>query len=220
VAGSARALGIRIAAEAERRGALVAVAPPPAGQGLREALDSRSLLVLPDASDDPAGCERLVDAALAWLPRLDSVITPVVVPPVAPPDRLELEQWQQRVIAPLSQAFHFAKRVVWEFLAEGAGGRLVFVTAPAPVVPTIPGSEHANEVVAAALLSLARSIAKEVGSRSVACNVVMTAMDDPAPGWESRGSAPTPVLPIVEASLYLASEDASFVNGEALTVRG
>jgi NAD(P)-dependent dehydrogenase (short-subunit alcohol dehydrogenase family) len=128
------------------------------------------------------------------------------------------------VIAPLRQAFWLARRVIWEFLAGGNGGRLVFVTEPPRQWAAGGPGDEPNTVVGGALCSLSRSIAKEVGSRAVACNVVLAAPALPA-GDRTGRSGPRPAsaahlsLPLIESALYLASEDASFVNGEVLTVR-
>jgi hypothetical protein len=66
-----------------------------------------------------------------------------------------------------------------------------------------------NEMVAAALVSLGRSIAKEAAGRAVACNVVVSRSGSASTSSRAR---------IVDAALYLASEDASFVNGELVEV--
>jgi 3-oxoacyl-[acyl-carrier protein] reductase len=204
VIGSGDVLAPMLAAEAARRGAAATAG---------------------EAAADVAGCDLLVDAFLARFGRIDAAIATVAAPPIGALTDMSLDAWQSSVIAPLRQAFWLARRVIWEFLAGGNGGRLVFVTEPPRqwAAGAAPGNEP-NAVVGGALYSLARSIAKEVGSRAVACNVVLAAPAPRVAGRMSRGdtrpaSADDLNLPLIESALYLASEDASFVNGEALTVR-
>jgi 3-oxoacyl-[acyl-carrier protein] reductase len=208
VSGSAGMLALRLAEEAERRGDRVALAAPPVPEP--RAGRRRGICRFPSDCGDPEGCDLLIEAVVEKFSRLDAVIATAAAPEVGALDALSMEEWQQSVIAPLRRTFWLARRVVWEFLAAGGGGRLVFVTEP-PIEGPASSRGEPNEIIGAALVSLARSIAKEVGRRAVACNVVLVASGGP--------SAADPLPPMVEAALYLASKDASFVNGEALTVR-
>jgi 3-oxoacyl-[acyl-carrier protein] reductase len=210
VGGSAGALAAGLAVEAERRGACVALAAPSTASEFRTGR-GRGIRRFPsEGIDNGAGCELLVEAIIERFSYLDAAIVTVGTTPIGELDTLSLERWQQCAVTPLRRTFWLAQRIIWEFLSAGNGGRLVFVTEPLlegkPTLGTSP-----NEIVGAALVSLSRSIAKEVGRRGVACNVILAVSGGPA--------AEDPLLPIVDAALYLASEDASFVNGEALTVQ-
>ena len=210
VGGSSGPLAAGLAEEAERRGASVALAAPPTARGDRAGRGRVIRRFSSEGLDSDAGCDLLFEAVIERFYCLDAVIATVVAPPIGAIDTLSLARWQRCTVTPLKRAFWLAQRAIWEFLATGNGGRLVFVTDPliegGPPPDTVP-----NEIVGAALVSLSRSIAKEVGPRKVACNVVLTARGGPA--------GDDPLIPIVDAALYLASEDASFVNGATLTVR-
>jgi NAD(P)-dependent dehydrogenase (short-subunit alcohol dehydrogenase family) len=196
---------------------VAAAAPPDAA----DRPDGRSgFHRLPALPADPAGSEALVDSALATLSRLEAMIAIVAASPLTPLDALPQDEWRRRVIAPLAQVFWLVRRVVWEFLASGDGGRIVLVTEPLRAEAAGSSDEDANEVIAASLRALARSIAKEVGSRAVACNVVLATAEAGAVDVAGGGAgAGDPLRPIADAALYLASDQSSFVNGEAITVR-
>jgi NAD(P)-dependent dehydrogenase (short-subunit alcohol dehydrogenase family) len=149
----------------------------------------------------------VVEAVLDEFSRLDVAILTVAAPPIRGLEYLESAEWSRCVTAPLVALFRIVRRVVWEFLAAGRGGRLVFVVEPEH--PDASGRDSAG-IVGCALVSLARSVAKEAGPRAVACNVVRARA--------SGAATETAWGPIVEAALFLASEDASFMNGEEILV--
>jgi 3-oxoacyl-[acyl-carrier protein] reductase len=209
IGGSGGPLAAGLAEDAARRGASVAlvVAPTAPVDGIGR---SRVVRFPSDGLDSAGGCDLLFEAVAERFPCLDAVIATVVAPPIGALDTLSLARWERCTVAPLKRAFRLAQRVIWEFLSTGNGGRLVFVTEPL-MEGGLPPDTVSNEIVGAALVSLSRSIAKEVGPRKVGCNVVLS-----APGGVAGDD---PLIPIVGAALYLASEDASFVNGATLTVR-
>jgi NAD(P)-dependent dehydrogenase (short-subunit alcohol dehydrogenase family) len=195
---------------ARRQGARVALATPEAASGSPAGRAKGIHLFSPDRLNDAGGCDLLVEEVSKCLAGLDAVIATIATPPIHALDNLSLEDWELSASAPLKRAIWLARRVVWEFLATGEGGRLVFVAEPT-LADAVSSGAPANEVVGAGLVSLARSIAKEVGRRGIACNVVLS---------ESEGPREREALvPLVTTALFLASDDASFVNGEAITVR-
>ena len=153
----------------------------------------------PTREDD---AERLFGVAAGRLSRIDVVVSAAPpVPEVRLPD-LGLSEWEGGLASVLRSAFFVSRLAVEEFLAHGAGGRLVHV-APA-VRPGQPGQALACASLQA-LLSLVRSTAKEYGPRGLCCNAVVPAGGGPADE-------------LAEAVLFLASAEASYVNGEALRV--
>ena len=151
--------------------------------------------------------DRLFDAVVDRFARLDIVIAVVAAELPDPLHEVSLEQWRHGVTGPLRRLFWLARRAVEECLAEGAAARIVLLLDPDPA-----GAR--NEVVEGALRSFARGLAREYGRRALACNVIV-----PVRSWGTDGArAPDLVDAIVEHVVFLASPDASFVNGETLVV--
>jgi 3-oxoacyl-[acyl-carrier protein] reductase len=124
-----------------------------------------------------------------------------------------LEEWSQGLSAGLRIPFLVTQRAVQEFVVGGEGGRVVYIlaTPPAGGIPAFAGMTAAHvsmEAAQSALASFTRSIAKEYGRRRIVCNAVLL-----------RGDGTSgPVDAAAETVLFLASEEASFVNGEVLEV--
>jgi NAD(P)-dependent dehydrogenase (short-subunit alcohol dehydrogenase family) len=201
VAGGATARGHAVAVAAAQRGAQVVASggSEEAVSRLSELTEGRATGVVADpALEDDA--ERLFGTAAARLSRIDMVVSAVPDLPVRALSELTLAEWEEGVARALRGAFFVSRLAVEEFLARGAEGRIVHV-APAPR----PGPGQSLAAVSLeALLSLVRSTAKEYGPRGICCNAVVHSGDADAA--------------TVEAALFLASSEASYVNGEALRV--
>jgi 3-oxoacyl-[acyl-carrier protein] reductase len=195
----------------EGRGVLVVGAASARGRAVALLAGARGAAVASAAEADPGreeDVERAFAAALAGLPRLDVVVH---VAPDPPPQRFletSLSDWNGAVARALRGAFLVSRLAVEEFLAHGQGGRLVHV---APLVRPPAGGQALAAASLHALLALMRSTAKEYGPRRVACNAVVPVAGEPA----APGGAPAED-PVAEAVLFLASAEASYVNGEAL----
>ncbi len=209
VLGSGSVHGRAVALLAAARGAAVIFSVPPEGEAgatevERLAGGRASALTADPTREDEA--ERLFGAAVGRLPRVDVVVNAAPQPPSRLLLETSLAEWEGAVALALRGAFFVSRLAVEEFLAHGAGGRLVHVA------PTVRPGDPAQAMAAAslqALLSLMRSTAKEYGPRGICCNAVVPA------GHQSSGSANA----VAEAVLFLASREASYVNGEALRVQ-
>lgn len=192
------------AREASGRGASVVVAtadPPGAATGATPHLTSDF------ASDDEI--DRLFDAALTQLPRLDVVVAVLDVPSLHALHTATLERWQACISTPLRLAFWLAQRALDEFVASDAGGRIIFVVHRSEGEVVGDGVR----IVAEALTSLARSVSREYGRSDVSCQVVVQSPPD--------GALPSTVdghRALIEWVLFLASPAAAFVSGEAVAV--
>jgi 3-oxoacyl-[acyl-carrier protein] reductase len=199
-------------------GALAAaIARAATGQGARVVLS-------PEDEDHAADSgERAIDAAVTRFSRLDTVIAVVRVTRVPSLHEVSRDEWERLVVAPLRRVFRLARAAIEEFLAEGTAGRIVLI------VDAPPGGDGrgSNAIVAQALVSLARSIAREYGRREVACNVLLptghaaggtVAAASTRPDDEHDATSSGDVVAVIRHALFLASPEASFINGEALVV--
>ena len=143
--------------------------------------------------------------------------------------RMSEESFQRVVDTNLTGAYRVAKRAAQGML-KARRGRMIFVSS---VVALVGSPGQANYAASkAGLIGLARSIARELGSRSITANVIapgfidtdMTAELGEARKAEILGTVPLKRYGTAEeiagAALYLASDAAAYVSGVVLPVDG
>ncbi|MGH3941410.1 MAG: 3-oxoacyl-ACP reductase FabG [Pseudonocardiaceae bacterium] len=222
VTGGNRGIGLAIALAFAKQGDKVAVTHR--GSGAPEGL----LGVLCDVTDGAA-----VDAAFAEAEAAHGPIEVLVSNAGITDDTLLLrmteEQFTRVVDANLTGSYRVAKRAAKSML-RARWGRMVFISS---VVGLSGGAGQANYAASkAGLIGVARSIARELGSRSITANVVapgyvdtdMTAELPEARREEILNSIPlrrqaTPE-DIAAAVTFLASDAAGYITGAVLPVDG
>jgi 3-oxoacyl-[acyl-carrier protein] reductase len=143
--------------------------------------------------------------------------------------RMTKESWDRVLATNLTGAFLLSQAAVRTML-KNRYGRIVNVTS---VVGLMGNAGQANYAAAkAGLVGLTKSLAREVGSRSITVNAiapgyVVTAMTDrmtEAARQELAAQIPLARLgrpeDIAAAAAFLASEEASYVTGHVLNVSG
>ena len=143
--------------------------------------------------------------------------------------RMSEESFTKVIDANLTGAYRVAKRAAQGML-RARKGRMIFVSSVVAFAGAPGQANYASSK--AGLLGLARSIARELGSRGITSNVIapgfidtdMTAAMTEARKAEVLGSVPlqrygTPDE-IAAAALFLASESAGYVTGAVLPVDG
>jgi 3-oxoacyl-[acyl-carrier protein] reductase len=183
---------------ASRCGAVVALVTDTSG----DALPSTQADAIRYNGASEADVERAIDQAIEKTGGVDVLMVVIEAVSMPPLDEEDLASWERCITRPLRTTFWLVRRVAHELLAAGLGGQIVLVVA---------GEQSERRaasawIVEGALLSLARSIAKEYGRRAITCNVI------------AGGSIPAAQCPTVEAALFLASPAAGFVTGECLRV--
>ncbi|MDQ1730832.1 MAG: hypothetical protein QOK10_991 [Pseudonocardiales bacterium] len=143
--------------------------------------------------------------------------------------RMSEDSFTRVVDANLTGAYRVAKRATAGML-KARRGRMIFISS---VVAFAGAPGQANYAASkAGLVGLARSIARELGSRNITANVVapgfietdMTAEITEARRKEILGSVPLKrygaVDEIAAAVRFLASEEAAYISGVVLPVDG
>lgn len=143
--------------------------------------------------------------------------------------RMTEDSFQRVVDANLTGAYRVAQRAAKAML-RARSGRLIFISS---VVALVGSPGQANYAASkAGLIGLARSIARELGSRSITANVIapgfietdMTARLGEARQKEIMASVPLgrygTADEVAGAALYLASEAGGYVSGVVLPVDG
>jgi 3-oxoacyl-[acyl-carrier protein] reductase len=143
--------------------------------------------------------------------------------------RMTEESFQRVLDANLIGAYRVAQRAAKAMLRQRRG-RLIFISS---VVALVGSPGQANYAASkAGLIGMARSIARELGSRSITANVIapgfietdMTASLGEAREKEILASVPLgrygTADEVAGAALYLASPAGAYVNGVVLPVDG
>jgi 3-oxoacyl-[acyl-carrier protein] reductase len=143
--------------------------------------------------------------------------------------RMSSDSFARVIDANLAGAYRVAKRASSGML-RARSGRMIFISS---VVAFVGAPGQANYAASkAGLLGLARSIARELGSRSITANVIapgfietdMTAAMTDARRDEVLANVPLmrygKVDEVAGAAVYLASDAAAYVTGAVLPVDG
>jgi NAD(P)-dependent dehydrogenase (short-subunit alcohol dehydrogenase family) len=143
--------------------------------------------------------------------------------------RMDESAWNSVIDANLTGAYRVAKRAAPGML-RARSGRLIFVSS---VVALVGAPGQANYAASkAGLIGLARSLARELGSRSITANVIAPGFIDTdmtAAMTQARRDDVLANVPlsrygsadeVAGAALYLASDAAAYVTGAVLPVDG
>jgi NAD(P)-dependent dehydrogenase (short-subunit alcohol dehydrogenase family) len=143
--------------------------------------------------------------------------------------RMSEESFVRVVDANLTGAYRVAKRAASGML-RARSGRMIFVSS---VVALVGSPGQANYAASkAGLIGLARSIARELGSRNITANVIAPGFVETDMTAELTDARKTEILAnvplrrygtsdeIAATALFLASEPAAYISGVVLPVDG
>lgn len=238
VVGGAQGIGGAIAVRLGREGARVAIADidcPTMETTVRSIIaagaDARGL---PCDVRDSSQVQAMVKQAVEWHGHIDVLMYVAGIAPTAPIVEISEETWDNTIDTNLRGAFLVA-RAVAPYMVARKRGKLVFM-ASTNCWDAEAGLGHYNASKAGVFL-LAKTLARELGPYGINSNAlgpgfIKTRLTEPVlrdPEFmkkydPSRGLIPIGRLGTPEdvagPALFLASEDAGFVNGVLLFVDG
>ncbi len=174
--------------------------------------------------------EMLVDATVDRLGKLDILVSNAGIWKGAPIDEMSDDEWHEMIAVNLTGVFHAARAAV-PAMKENGSGRIINISSTAGQRGEAGHAHYAASK--GGIIALTKSLAAELASSGITVNAV-------APGWTETDMAKDaldgpgreailasiplgrPARPeeIAGAVLFLASDLASYVNGEILNVNG
>ncbi|MBL9030615.1 MAG: 3-oxoacyl-[acyl-carrier-protein] reductase [Phycisphaerae bacterium] len=233
VTGASRGIGKSIALRLARDGRHVVLASrsaPPLND-LKSQIESSggsaSVLAV-DVADAPAW-GKAVESVADQFGRLDILVNNAGITKDGLVLRMSDEDWNQVIQTNLTSAF-VAIRAAARAMMKGRFGRIVNIGSTSGVVGNAGQANYA--AAKAGLIGLTKTIARELGSKGVTCNLV-------APGFietDMTANLPQPIKDgvlqlmavkrlgqaddIAAAVAYVSSDEAGFLTGQVLCVDG
>jgi 3-oxoacyl-[acyl-carrier protein] reductase len=176
-----------------------------------------------------SAAEALIEAVLADFGRIDALINNAGITRDTLMLRMTEEQWDEVMANNLKSVFNLTKHVLRSMM-KNRGGSIINMSS---IVGITGNAGQANYAASkAGIIGFSKSIAKEMGSRNVRCNVI-------APGFietdmtdeldEKTKEAYLQNIPlkrlgaareIADACVFLASDLSTYVTGQTLSVCG
>ena len=233
VTGASQGIGREVALRLAGQGARVVVAARSADKlerlagEIAEAGGEAHVLEL-DLAEPAAAAERIGALGDGW-GDVDILVNNAGVTADNLLARLSLEDWERVIQTNLTGTYAVTRQVVRGMMRR-RWGRIVTVSS---VIGLMGNTGQANYAASkAGLIGFSKSLAKELGSRSITVNVVapgyietaMTAGLPEATQKELQGAIPLRRLGTVQdvatSVLFLASEEAGYITGHTLNVSG
>ena len=178
---------------------------------------------------NPESVQRVVNAVVSTRGSVDILVNNAGINVLGAVDKVSVEDWTRIFEVNLTGAFHLI-RAVLPSMRKQHSGAIVNVSSIA-AWSTLGGSDAPYAAAKAGLLALTRAVATESGpegirSNAVAPGIVLTKWVEKNMPGISRQAEHTPMRrlgrpeDIAATIAFLASDDASFITGEAITVSG
>ncbi len=233
VTGGGSGIGQAIALELAREGCHIALCgrrlePLQASAQAIEALGRQALVSQVDVSQNDA-VQHFVDDVVTRFGRVDLLVNNAGVTRDNLLIRMTEAQWDEVMTINLKGAFLFGKAVARPMMKQRAGS-IIQITS---IIGLIGNAGQCNYAASkAGLIALTQSMAKELASRNIRVNAVapgfiVSQMTDALPdALREKMLSEIPLgrfgagEDIAKAVVFLASDDASYVTGQVLSVNG
>ncbi|MFZ6676182.1 SDR family NAD(P)-dependent oxidoreductase [Undibacterium sp. Xuan67W] len=228
VTGSGRGIGAAIALALAYHGAKVVAVDLQSPNAIVAAIGRNAVGVAADVSD-PDGWAAIARVAEETFGQVDIVINNAAYYPNHPIEELDLDTWKRTMSVNLDAQFLSAKQFL-PGMRRNKWGRFVGISSNS-VGLTVKGMSHyiASKM---GIIGFMRGLANDVASDGITCNAVLPGLTNTvatqAQGEEQRkatwqGQAIQRFAEpedIVGPILFLTSDDAAFMTGQALVVDG
>lgn len=181
---------------------------------------------------DPGDCRSAVATTVAAFEKLDVLVDVVGWTELHPFADEHVEYWRRIVDLNLMGCLYLAHAALQPMIDQGSGGAIVLTSSDAGRVGT--NGETAYAAAKAGVIGFVKSLAREVARHGVRVNAVSPGPTDSPLLWDHAGdddflarvSRSIPMRRIAqprepaEAIAFLASDRASYVTGQTLSVSG
>lgn len=226
--GAAGGIGRCIAQLFHRSGANLVLGDRDDGMlsALSHELGGDRIATLSGDAANPEDAQKLVDLAVSRFGGIDYLIPGAGIYPAQPFAQMTDDDWRRLMAINLDGVFYICRRAQPHLKP---GGAIVFLTSLAPHRGAQTNAHYAaaKGAVGALMRSLTRELAPDIRSNAIAPGIIDTAMIGDFK--KTRAEETLKLTPLARLGLpeevasvaaFLASDAASFVNGETIQVNG
>lgn len=175
-----------------------------------------------------------VDAAAAVWGGIDVLFNNASSPRVGPFTELTADDWHYTIRNELDLVYH-ASRAVWPHLVARGGGSVINTASIAAIRGAVFTEQAAHGAAKGGVLAFTYHLAASGGPHRIRANAILPGMirtpsteflftDPDGPGWELARANPLGRVgepdDVAKVAVFLASDDAWFVNAAAIPVDG